>query len=97
MPLRYPDGAKRRFTIMAASFASSALRSISRQGSRRLGFSTDPGEQKDLAGEHPAKKAELAALFEKWNASMQPPRWEDPRWNGDPNRKVDKKKRKKDP
>jgi hypothetical protein len=25
---------------------------------------------------------------------MQPPRWEDLRWNGDPDRKADKKKKK---
>jgi arylsulfatase A-like enzyme len=55
---------------------------------------TDPGEQKDLSAENPAKKAELVALFDKWNASMQPPRWEDLRWNGDPDRKADKKKKK---
>ena len=56
---------------------------------------TDPGEQNDLSAENPAKKAELTTLFEKWNASMQPPRWEDQRWNGEPDRKADKKKKKK--
>jgi arylsulfatase A-like enzyme len=56
---------------------------------------TDPGEQKDLSAENPTKKAELVALFDKWNASMQPPRWEDLRWNGDPERKTGKKKKKK--
>jgi len=61
-----------------------------------VNLTTDPGEQKDLSTENPAKKAELTALFEKWNASMQPPRWEDQRWNGDPERKTDKKKRKKE-
>ena len=60
-----------------------------------VNLAADPGEQKDLSAENPAKKAELASLFEKWNASMQPPRWEDPRWNGDPERKTDKKKKKK--
>jgi arylsulfatase A-like enzyme len=60
-----------------------------------VNLSTDPGEQKDLSAENPAKKAELVALFDKWNASMQPPRWEDQRWNGDPERKTDKKKKKK--
>jgi hypothetical protein len=28
--------------------------------------------------------AEMTALFDKWNASMQPPRREDQRWSGDP-------------
>ena len=60
-----------------------------------LNLATDPGEQKDLSADNPAKKAELTALFDKWNASMQPPRWEDQRWNGDPERKTDKKKKKK--
>ena len=59
-----------------------------------VNLATDPGEQKDLSTENPAKKAELTALFEKWNASMQPPRWEDQRWNGDPDRKADKKPKK---
>ena len=59
-----------------------------------VNLSTDPGELKDLSTENPAKKAEITAHFEKWNASMQPPRWEDQRWNGDPDRKVDKKKKK---
>lgn len=60
-----------------------------------VNLTTDPGEQRDLSAENPAKKAELTALFDKWNASMQPPRWEDQRWNGDPERKTDKKKKKK--
>lgn len=61
-----------------------------------VNLTTDPGEQRDLSAENPAKKAELTALFDQWNASMQPPRWEDERWNGDPDRKADKKKKKKD-
>lgn len=59
-----------------------------------VNLTTDPGEQIDLSAENPAKKAELTALFDKWNASMQPPRWEDQRWNGDLNRKADKKPKK---
>lgn len=59
-----------------------------------VNLSTDPGEQKDLSAENPAKKAELTALFDKWNASMQPPRWEDQRWDGAAQRK-DKKKAKR--
>jgi arylsulfatase A-like enzyme len=59
-----------------------------------VNLASDPGEQKDLSAENPAKKAELTTLFNTWNASMQPPRWEDLRWNGDPDRKADKKKKK---
>ena len=59
-----------------------------------VNLAADPGEQKDLSSENPAKKAELTALFERWNASMQPPRWEDQRWNGDTDRKQDKKAKK---
>lgn len=60
-----------------------------------VNLATDPGEQKDLSSENPAKKAELQTLWEKWDASMQPPRWEDLRWNGDERRKAKKKKGKK--
>lgn len=59
-----------------------------------VNLATDPGEQKDLSTENPTKKAELTALFDQWNADMQSPRWEDQRWNGDPDRKADKKKKK---
>lgn len=55
----------------------------------------DPGEQRDLSLDQPAKKAELQALFDQWNARMQPPRWEDLRWNGDDDRKANKKKKQK--
>ncbi len=55
----------------------------------------DPGEQRDLSLDQPAKKAELQALFDQWNAQMQPPRWEDLRWNGDEDRKANKKKKQK--
>jgi len=61
-----------------------------------VNLATDPGEQKDISAENPTKKAELTALFDKWNASMQQPRWEDQRWNGDPERKTDKKKKRKE-
>ena len=47
----------------------------------------DRGETNDLSAQFPAKKKELQALFDTWNASMQPPRWEDLRWDGNPNRK----------
>jgi arylsulfatase A-like enzyme len=60
-----------------------------------VNLATDPGEQKDLSTENPAKKAELQTLWEKWDASMQPPRWEDRRWNGEEQRKPNKKGNKK--
>jgi arylsulfatase A-like enzyme len=60
-----------------------------------VNLADDPGEQKDLSTENPAKKKELLALFDKWNALMQPPRWEDRRWNGDEKRKEMKKERRK--
>ncbi|MES2596228.1 MAG: sulfatase-like hydrolase/transferase [Verrucomicrobiota bacterium] len=60
-----------------------------------VNLATDPGEQKDLSAENPTKKAELQTLWEKWDASMQPPRWEDQRWNGDEQRKANKKPNKK--
>ena len=60
-----------------------------------VNLATDPGEQKDLSAENPAKKVELQTLWEKWDASMQPPRWEDQRWNGDEQRKEKKKPKKK--
>lgn len=60
---------------------------------------TDRGEQTDLSAEQPAKKAELQKLFDQWNATMLPPRWEDKRWNGEEARKQQKtakpKKKKK--
>ncbi len=60
-----------------------------------VNLTTDPGEQKDLSAEQPAKMAALQSLFDQWNDTMQPPRWEDQRWNGAENRKGDKKARKK--
>ncbi|MFA6543054.1 MAG: sulfatase-like hydrolase/transferase [Limisphaerales bacterium] len=55
-----------------------------------VNLAQDRGERKDLSAMFPDKKQELQAHFDKWNATMQPPRWEDQRWNGDRNRK-DKK------
>lgn len=60
-----------------------------------VNLANDPGEQKDLSAENPAKKAELEALWQKWDGSMQPPRWEDLRWNGEEQRSEKKGKKKK--
>ncbi|MBI5772503.1 MAG: sulfatase-like hydrolase/transferase [Verrucomicrobia bacterium] len=60
-----------------------------------VNLAQDPGERKDLSAQNPAKKKELQSLFDKWNASMQPPRWEDARWNGEEKRKAAKNEKKK--
>jgi arylsulfatase A-like enzyme len=55
----------------------------------------DPGEQNDLSAQFPDKKQSLQSLFDRWNSTMQPPRWEDRRWNGEESRKETKGKKKK--
>jgi arylsulfatase A-like enzyme len=60
-----------------------------------VNLATDRGEQVDLTAREPAKAKELQALFDRWTASMQPPRWEDRRWDGDEDRKVEKKEKRK--
>lgn len=60
-----------------------------------VNLATDPGEQHDFSAENPGKRAELTTLFKKWDKSMQPPRWQDKRWDGDPDRKGNKKTKKK--
>jgi hypothetical protein len=61
-----------------------------------VNLATDPGEQTDLSAKEPEKAAAMQKLFNQWNAAMQPPRWEDQRWNGEESRKEKKKgKRKK--
>ena len=59
-----------------------------------VNLAADRGEQTDLSGQNPAKKLELQALFDKWNATMQPPRWEDRRWNGEEEKKANKQAKK---
>ena len=60
-----------------------------------VNLATDPGEQTDLTAKEPKKAKALQQLFDQWNASMQPPRWEDQRWNGDEDRKTEKKEKRK--
>jgi arylsulfatase A-like enzyme len=60
-----------------------------------VNLATDPGEQTDLSAKEPEKAQSLQKLFDQWNATMQPPRWEDERWNGDENRKEGKKEKRK--
>jgi arylsulfatase A-like enzyme len=46
-----------------------------------VNLATDPAEANDLSGKEPAKRKELETLFASWNATMQPPRWRDHRWD----------------
>jgi len=46
-----------------------------------VNLKTDPGERTDLSKAEPEKAAELQAAFDRWDAAMVPPRWEDKRWN----------------
>jgi arylsulfatase A-like enzyme len=57
-----------------------------------VNLARDQGEQNDLSNAEPARKQELQALFDQWNSTMQPPRWEDQRWNGEEDRKEKRKK-----
>lgn len=60
-----------------------------------VNLAADRGEQNDLSKEEPEKFAALQAKWDAWNATMMPPRWEDRRWDGDPDRKSGRKKEKK--
>lgn len=60
-----------------------------------VNLATDPGEQTDLTAKEPEKAQALQKLFDQWNATMQPPRWEDQRWNGEESRKEGKKEKRK--
>ncbi len=53
-----------------------------------VNLASDPGEQTDLTAQQPEKAKALQTLFDQWNATMKPPRWEDLRWNGDDERKT---------
>lgn len=60
-----------------------------------VNLATDPSEQTDLSAKEPEKAKALQKLFDQWNATMQPPRWEDLRWNGEESRKAGKKEKRK--
>jgi hypothetical protein len=52
------------------------LISDARTGSRVLfDLAADPGEQRDLAGEKPARADELEAKLRAWEAELVPPAW----------------------
>lgn len=61
-----------------------------------VNLASDPGEQTDLTAQQPEKAKHLQALFDQWNSTMQPPRWQDRRWDGEEDRKASKKGKKKD-
>ncbi len=60
-----------------------------------VNLASDPGEQTDLTAKEPERAQALQKLFDQWNATMQPPRWEDQRWNGEEARKEGKKEKRK--
>jgi arylsulfatase A-like enzyme len=62
---------------------------------RLVNLASDRGEQQDLSAKHPEQKRELQALFDRWTAAMQPPRWHDERWNGDEARQQRKQEQRK--
>ncbi len=51
-----------------------------------VNLALDPGESQDLSASEPARKQELQAIFDAWNANNAAPRWEDRRWNGEEDR-----------
>ena len=61
-----------------------------------VNLAADRAETTDLSAKDPTRAKELQALYEKWNASMQPPRWEDRRWDGDEDRKAERREAKKE-
>ncbi len=58
-----------------------------------VNLAKDPGEQTDLSAQYPEKMSDLQSRWNQWNATMQPPRWEDRRWNGEEARKTLKQKK----
>ena len=55
---------------------------------------SDPGESNNRAAAEPERGKNLQALWDKWNAGMRPPRWEDRRWEGDEIRRERKPQKK---
>jgi arylsulfatase A-like enzyme len=58
-----------------------------------VNLARDPGEKTDLSAREPSKARELQAVFDRWNVSMQPPRWEDRRWDSHEEHQADKRAR----
>ena len=61
-----------------------------------VNLATDRGEKIDLTAKEPESAKALQTLYDRWNASMHPPRWEDRRWDGDEERKAEKREIKKE-
>ncbi len=61
-----------------------------------VNLATDRGEKTDLSAQQPERAQALQKLYDEWNARMQPPRWEDRRWDGDEDRKAEKRTKKKE-
>jgi arylsulfatase A-like enzyme len=55
----------------------------------------DAGEQHNLSAAEPERVKQLQALWDSWNAGNEPPRWDDARWNNDPDGRKAKKTAKK--
>lgn len=62
---------------------------------RLVNLANDVGETVDLSVQHPEKVRQLTSLWEAWNAQNIPPRWEDPRWNGQEEKKAAKAAKKR--
>ncbi len=60
-----------------------------------INLAKDPGEQTDLVAQYPEKMSDMQNLWDKWNAGMQPPRWEDRRWEGEGAKQMLKQKKRK--
>lgn len=58
-----------------------------------VNLANDPGEKIDLAEQNSAKARELQALWDAWNATMKPARWDDPRSYGEAARETLKEKK----
>ena len=58
-----------------------------------VNLAADRGEQQDLSLENPDKTTQLQALFDKWDATKKPPRWEDRRWGGEAVRAAQKERK----
>lgn len=47
-----------------------------------VNLGSDEGGKSDLSAEYPERMTDLQNRWDRWNASVIPPRWQDPRWDG---------------
>ena len=47
-----------------------------------VNLTSDEGEMVDLSGKYPERMTDLQNRWDRWDAAMIPPRWEDRRWDG---------------